>query len=185
MNKKKEKTIRLITSALERLLEKESYGELTVSDIIVESGVSRSTFYAHFKKKEDVLKNVCVSIFNHVFTTSQHDGHHTEDLSEIPFYDYRWMTAHIFFHFKAQGKLVSAIFSSGASHLFYRTLGKEVHRLMKLALPGVKIKHPGVPDEILETAMSGAFVDLLKFYVVNEREETAEEMANYFYSLFE
>ena len=55
MNKKEEKTNELILAALERLLEKKSYTDISVSDIILESTVSRSTFYAHYKKKDDVL----------------------------------------------------------------------------------------------------------------------------------
>ncbi len=179
MNKKEEKTVGLILDALESLLEKKSYSEITVSDIIKESTVSRSTFYAHFKKKDDVLKSVCTSIFTHAFSTN-----HTKE-GNITLYDYREMTTHIFYHFKEQQKLITAIFASGASHLFYSTLGKEVRHLMNVALPAIKIKHANVPDEILETCMSGAFVDLLKNYVIFPHEETPVEMTTYFYSLFE
>lgn len=179
MNKKEEKTVSLILDALERLLERKSYSEISVSDIIEESTVSRSTFYAHFKKKDDVLRNVCTSIFAHAFSNN-----HSKE-GNITLYDYREMTAHIFYHFKEQEKLISAIFSSGASHLFYSTLGKEVRHLMNVALPSIKIKHSNIPEEILITCMSGAFVDLLKDYVINEHKETALEMTTYFYSLFE
>lgn len=183
MNKKEEKTIALITKALETLLEEKQYSEISISDIILESTVSRSTFYSHFKKKDDVLRNVCTSIFNNVFSSSPK----LESKEEMPltFYDYRWMTTHIFFRFKEERKLIRAIFASGASHLFYSTLGKEVRNLMSVVLPQIKLKHPHVPDGYIKTAMSGAFVDLLKDYVVNEHSETAEEMTMYFYSLFE
>lgn len=183
MNKKEEKTISLITKALETLLEKKSYTEITISDIIKESTVSRSTFYAHYKKKDDVLRNVCTSIFNNVFLQSP--KLESKEQVAITLYDYRWMTTHIFFHFKEESKLIQAIFASGASHLFYSTLGKEVRNLMGVALPQIKIKHPNVPDGYLKTAMSGAFVDLLKDYVVNPHSESAEEMTTYFYSMFE
>ena len=96
MNKKEEKTNELILAALERLLEKKSYTDISVSDIILESTVSRSTFYAHYKKKDDVLRNVCTSIFNHAFSSN-----HTKE-GNITLYDYREMTAHIFYHFKEQ-----------------------------------------------------------------------------------
>lgn len=179
MNKKEEKTISLILEGLERLLEKKSYTEISVSDIIEESTVSRSTFYAHFKKKDDVLKSVCTSVFEHAFSNN-----HSKN-GEIMMYDYREMATHIFYHFKEQQKLIAAIFSSGASHLFYSTLGKEVRNLMKVSLPTIKIKHPNVPDYILITCMSGAFVDVLKDYVINEHQETPSQMTAYFYSLFE
>lgn len=179
MNKKEEKTIALILEAFERLLETKTYSEISVSDIITESTVSRSTFYSHFKKKDDVLKSVCTSVFQHAFSYNHSSN------GEITLYDYREMTAHIFYHFKEQQKLITDIFSSGASHLFYSTLGKEVKNLMKVALPTIKIHHPNIPESVLITCMSGAFVDLLKDYVINSHTENAHEVTAYFYSLFE
>lgn len=45
-----------ILQALERLLETRSVDEVTVSDICQETGISRPTFYRHFRDKHDVLQ---------------------------------------------------------------------------------------------------------------------------------
>ena len=60
-----------------------------------------------------------------------------------------------------------------------------MHHRIKVAMPSIKIKHPNIPEDILENCLSGAFVDLLKDYVIHERKESAIEMTTYFYSLFE
>lgn len=44
-----------ITDALLILMEKKSFADITVSEIVTKAGVNRSTYYRHFEKKEDVI----------------------------------------------------------------------------------------------------------------------------------
>jgi AcrR family transcriptional regulator len=44
-----------ILPAVEELLQRGSYSTLTVEDILATSGVSRATFYRHFKDKSDLI----------------------------------------------------------------------------------------------------------------------------------
>lgn len=55
-------TISWTYEALVTLLKHRKYEEITVSDVIKKAGISRATFYRHFKSKEDVVK-VNVAIF--------------------------------------------------------------------------------------------------------------------------
>ncbi|MCR5793901.1 MAG: TetR family transcriptional regulator [Solobacterium sp.] len=45
----------LITEALFRLMEKEDYSDITISEITMEAGVARRTFYLNFSSKEEIL----------------------------------------------------------------------------------------------------------------------------------
>ncbi len=45
----------LITEALFRLMEKENFNDITVSQITMEAGVARRTFYLNYESKEEVL----------------------------------------------------------------------------------------------------------------------------------
>ena len=49
------RTHRLLQEALISLMGERGYDILTVQDIIDRADVGRSTFYAHFKDKEDLL----------------------------------------------------------------------------------------------------------------------------------
>jgi AcrR family transcriptional regulator len=51
-----ERTRRALRSALADLLRTRDYDDLTISDILAEADVGRSTFYAHFNSKDDLLR---------------------------------------------------------------------------------------------------------------------------------
>jgi AcrR family transcriptional regulator len=51
-----ERTRRALRNALANLLRTRDYDDLTVSDILAEADVGRSTFYAHFSSKDDLLR---------------------------------------------------------------------------------------------------------------------------------
>ena len=49
-------TISWTYEAMIKLLKNHQYGDITVSDVIKKAGISRATFYRHFKSKEDVIR---------------------------------------------------------------------------------------------------------------------------------
>jgi len=52
-----ERTRRALRSALANLLRTRDYDDLTVKEILAEADVGRSTFYAHFSGKDDLLRS--------------------------------------------------------------------------------------------------------------------------------
>ena len=53
-----------ITEAMLRLMEKESYNDITVKQIVLEAGVVRKTFYRNYDSKEDLLDAIINSILD-------------------------------------------------------------------------------------------------------------------------
>ena len=68
MDRRQRKTRAAIFQAFTRLLENKTYTALTVQEIIDDADISRSTFYAHFETKDELLKAMCTDIFDHVFS---------------------------------------------------------------------------------------------------------------------
>ena len=68
MDRRQRKSRKAILSAFSRLLERKSYSRITVQEIIDEADVGRTTFYAHFPTKDDLLSELCREIFDHVLS---------------------------------------------------------------------------------------------------------------------
>lgn len=181
--KTEEKTVDRIHSALISLMKKKDYENITVSDIIQEGKVSRSTFYAHFKNKDDVLDQLSGHIFSHVFSSglTKEKGH---DFSSQDVFDYSHLISHIFYHFKEDKELIGCIFLSSASHRFEKNLEPEIRKLVLKLVQTRMLYEEEVPEEILVQQYTSGLIGLLKYYTIEERKESPEEMCSYFFSLY-
>ena len=78
------------------LLSKKSYTKITVQEIINEANIGRSTFYAHFETRDELLKELCTDLFTHVFSQTL-SSEHTHDFSASAG-DPGAMIVHILYH---------------------------------------------------------------------------------------
>ena len=76
MDRRQERTREALFSALNRLLEKKHFAELSVQELLDEANIGRSTFYAHFRTKEDVARQLCAELLGHIFASAPKVGGH-------------------------------------------------------------------------------------------------------------
>lgn len=182
MDRRQQKTRAAIFSAFSELLSRKSYSKITVQDIIDEANVGRTTFYAHFETKDDLLKELCTDIFDHVISSSLNiEPSHDFSLSESAPSD---IISHILFHLRDSKKNIIGILSCESGDLFLQYFKTYLNRLLSQWIP--QPQQPplsGVPREFLIDHVSGSFVNMVQWWIRNNLRQTPEELSGYFWAV--
>lgn len=75
MDRRQKRTRKAIVDAFLVLLARTDYAHITVQQIIDEADVGRTTFYDHFETKDELMHQLCCSLFSHVFDAAQDSQH--------------------------------------------------------------------------------------------------------------
>lgn len=182
VNKRTEKTKNKIRQAFSRLIQSCSYDDMTIEEILKEADVSRSTFYSYFKSKEDVLKDVCQSIFEHVFSTKlyKEQGH---DFSHCAPFDCDHMMTHISYHFMEEKNLIRGILLSGGKETFLSALRIDLTNFMALVAKDHTFYKEDIPEEIRIMHLVESYLALLTNWVKKGCVEKPEQITEYFKKL--
>lgn len=113
MHDKINSTTQKIYDAFAAVLLEKNYKDVRIQDVLDKSGVARSTFYAHYKTKEDLLKSICSTIFGHVFSHSLEEEK-SHDFSKSSMLDYKHFITHIFYHCTTKANCCMQFFSRKA-----------------------------------------------------------------------
>jgi AcrR family transcriptional regulator len=182
MDRRMQKTRANIFDAFNRLLSRKSYSKITIQEIIDEANIGRSTFYAHFETKDDLLKAMCQNLFDHIFSDDLH-AEETHDFS-LSKGQSNFLLTHILYHLKDDKKNLNGVLCCESSDLFWNYIRQQFSRFTKNYILNIKTeKSSHIPDELLSSHISGSFVELVKWWMQNGMKETPEELEKYFEAL--
>ena len=182
MDKRQEKSIQTIYESFTSLINKKKYDDITIQDILNEGHISRSTFYAHFKTKDELLLKISGNIFDHVFSHSLKEEK-THDFSSDDILDYKHLITHIFYHLKDEKELISGILSSSASILFLDGFKKHLNKFMDAYLNNYPYDKQ-IPIKLLKIMMVNNFISIIQYWKENKFKDTPEELTEYFIDTF-
>ena len=182
MDKRIEKTNHLLYSALATLLNEKPYSKITIEDLLQESKVSRSTFYAHFKTKEEVLVSITSMIFTHVFSHSLKEEA-THDFSKASIFDYNHLITHTLYHLHDEKKLIEAILSSESKDIFLRDLRNEISPIAERSLDLGVLRSKDIPRQLRVAEIVESFLVTIIYWFNNGCKETPETLTNYFFAM--
>ena len=184
MDRRQQKTRQAIFHAFEQLLARKNYNKITVQDIIDEANVGRSTFYAHFETKDDLLYEMCTNLFDHVFSDQPNvETSHNFSLSEG---NCRTIVSHILYHLRDNGSKLARLFTGESSEIFIMYFKDYLNKMIfQYLLDEIEQKNPHVPESFLQNHITGSFVNMVQWWIRNGMKESPDDLADYFLSVIE
>ena len=175
MDRRQQKTRQAIFNAFSTLLERKSFGNITVQEIIDEANVGRSTFYAHFETKDSLLKAMCTDIFQHVFSDDLgKEGNH--DFSHAG-HDFEKELTHILYHLQDNGRNLKGLLSCDSGEIF---MGYFKEYLQEMLPSLIEKMHRTSPPEYVLSMTICLFAETIRWWISDHNEYTPEQIASYF-----
>lgn len=184
MDRRQRKTRKAIYDAFTELLGEKNYNSITVQDIIGAADVGRTTFYAHFETKDDLLKSVCEELFGHIISSAIDSAHSSGLYSdeEPP----RSVFCHLLQHLQKNDNNILGLLSCKSSDLFLQYFKGSMNRLIRSQFA---IRSSGlsadVPDDFLINHITGSFVEMVNWWIKGHMQQTPEELDRYFCAVIE
>lgn len=174
MDQRMKKTRQSIFDAFIRLLEQNKYTEITIQQILDTANISRSTFYAHFETKVDLLEAICQELFEHIFDTTE--GNIEQSLNQ--------KIIHLLGHFRDNRQGISTLFKSEYNSIFLLFLrGQLMVHIVSPQLSPTLVEKLDVPVSYLQEHIVGCFIETLTWWIKNEMIETPEQVSSYYLKL--
>jgi len=167
------RTRQLLSHALVELMQKKRYDAITVQDILDQANVGRSTFYAHYQDKEDLLVSSLERVLDQFIYHIAGDGQPM--ISTEAFFQPVKEHEHLY---KALvgGRGIDLLFDKGQTQL---TRKIEAH----LADQNTDRGEPLIPLPVVATFLSGALLTLLKWWVEHKMVYSPKQMSEMYQRL--
>lgn len=173
MDRRQRKTRAAIFAAFTKLLDTKNYASLTVQEIIDEADIGRTTFYAHFETKDELLKAICSDIFDHVFSDEiLREAHH--DFSGHD--GFRDRLTHILYHLQEEQQSIRGILSGECGDVFMRYLKEYLYRIFD----GQIAEIAGIPKEYRLHHAVSSFAETVRWWLKGHSEYSPEQISAFY-----
>jgi AcrR family transcriptional regulator len=160
--------------ALVSLMQEKPFETITVQDVLDRADVSRSTFYAHYSDKDDLLFSDADEFFEMIARSLK--GSPSERVFPVQ---------EFFAHVKDAKSFIDALTASGKIHdnleLAQEHFARGIQRRLTELPRGASIPREQLPA--LSFAHAGALMSLLRWWIDRGMKESPEEMDRLFHSI--
>ncbi len=163
-----ERTRKMLRDSLTELILEKDYDKITVQDIIDRANVGRSTFYAHFLDKDDLLIGE-MSVFR--IDVEEHFGNLGKGIGPLN-------TKAIFEHVQENYSLYRAMIGTEGIELAKRMAKKKISehledRVNQLSEMGHAVS---LPTDVVIQFLTGALLNMMAWWLDNKMPYSPEEM---------
>ena len=177
MDKRVIKTKKDIKDSFLKLLKEKNYNDITINDILNESKIARSTFYEHFKSKEDILSSLSEDIFIHI-TSSNLKKEDNHDFSSSN--NFKDLLLHMLYHLYEEKDILNIIFKNESRGTFLKLLH---HSIIDLISSNEKelINDSKIPSSLASKIVIIDIMNIIKWWIeIDNFNSTPNTILNYF-----
>ena len=165
-------------------MSEKSYNKITVQEIIDRANVGRTTFYAHFETKDDLLKELCQELFSHIIDSAM-DCTHTHGLyseKNAP----ESVFCHLLQHLQENDNNILGLLSCESSEIFLRYFKDNLNDLIRSQFVNQnRNTNTNIPTDFLINHISGSFVEMVLWWLKGSMKQTPEKLDAYFRAVIE
>lgn len=158
--------------------------KITVQEIIDAANIGRTTFYAHFETKDDLLKALCEELFGHIISSAM-DCTHTHGLysnNNVP----ESVFCHLLQHLQENENNIPELLSCENSDLFLRYFKDNLKELLQDQFVNQNRRNnKDIPQDFLVNHITGSFVEMVLWWIKNQMKEPPEKLDKYFRAVIE
>lgn len=158
--------------------------KITVQEIIDAANIGRTTFYAHFETKDDLLKALCEELFGHIISSAM-DCTHTHGLysnNNVP----ESVFCHLLQHLQENENNILELLSCENSDLFLRYFKDNLKELLQDQFVNQNRRNnKDIPQDFLVNHITGSFVEMVLWWIKNQMKEPPEKLDKYFRAVIE
>jgi AcrR family transcriptional regulator len=170
------RTRRLLSDALIQLLLEKHYDTITVQDVIDRADVGRSTFYTHYRGKEDLFRKDFENFFEGFAHQFAWDNLKEGRLVPLKEFFQHVQDFHQFYRALVRSRKTDLLFKSGLNDLSHN-----IETLLTTKLSNEP--QPSIPIPIMAHYLASEILALLKWWLDRSMPYPAERMDEMFHEL--
>ena len=174
MDRRQRKTRQAIYGAFEELMADAQYSQITVAQIIERADIGRSTFYDHFETKDDLLAQMCVEMFDHIFegVSEQCETHAHLEVKGL-----EGLLAHLLYHLRdTHGAVCGKLLKEGEPR-FTDYFSRQLAMLFTRKPPACD---PDIPQSLAIDLLVSTFLRAIAWWFENDTPCSPEQLASWF-----
>src|SRR5262245_4915990 len=179
-----QKTEALLREALTSLIREKAYDSIVVKEILDRANVGRSTFYTHYRDKDELLSNTIYEILHAAESTQLPNSARTcESIIRFSLPILKYIEEHRRQHARAHNEAMNArsraILHEHLQDVIAQLISDDVERYLK----GHKTTANQIPPVVLINYVASTFVQLLNWWLETNSHLTPTEVNDLFRKL--
>ena len=175
-DRRSRRTRQLLGAALGELMREKRYDDITVQDILDRSGIGRSTFYAHYTDKEDLVISEIARVIQQLELYTADLGHQPSGL--LP-------SLAFFQHVYEQRRLMNAFLWGRGAETLIRDFQKQVSQMVAEKLRALAGGDDAfsVPLSVVANFVASTLLMLIQWWFEEDMRHSPEEIDGMFQKL--